>query len=308
MLGVWPCGTGPTILVDDVPRQTRLIASPVDLYQGESVRDPPLRAGAPACPSPRARPRCVPSAVRWPWPNAWSWSAAPRRRQAGTPTHHRPNEPGRAAHHTGRRVAVLALRENSNPGWDATQGGADLESEIIDGWQQGWRTDGSDETVDASPTPKPPTDGGSWGGGAALLLLALLLLLSGPSLAGGHTQARREGVLGVRRAARGGPRQWAARRLGRRRCRYGGGGARRTGGSGQAGAGRSVAGGRADARCRPRVLPRPWADSAGWAGTWSWPAYLVVLGLSAAGAWAAPCASCATAWWASRPSGRAARR
>ena len=33
---------------------------------------------------------------------------------------------------------VLALRENTNPGWQATAAGRTLRPLIVDGWQQGW--------------------------------------------------------------------------------------------------------------------------------------------------------------------------
>ena len=285
---VWPCGTGPTILVDDVPRQTRLIASPVDLYQGESVRTLPcepspglsLAAGETA-----VRAVSSPVAVaerlvlqRSPSAQAGGNADAPVDRMSPVEQRITPDAGS----------SVLALRENSNPGWNATQGGADLASEIIDGWQQGWRTDGSDETVDATFAPNTPYRWGLLGGGAALLLLSLLLLVptrrwpgaTTPPLDGRVYSAY--AVLPVVVLVSGLLAGWVGVAVGTAgvvvglvgRARLGPGGAWLV-------AVLMLAAGFA-------YFLRPWADSAGWAGTWSWPAYLVVLALSAAGAWAAP--------------------
>ena len=72
---------------------------------------------------------------------------------------------------------VLTVRENANAGWSAQQDGADLESVVVDGWQQGWLTDGSDDIVVARFTPDTVYRAGLFAGGVLFVLLATLLLV-----------------------------------------------------------------------------------------------------------------------------------
>ncbi|WP_164775192.1 alpha-(1-_3)-arabinofuranosyltransferase [Nocardioides pantholopis] len=74
-------------------------------------------------------------------------------------------------------AGLVVLRQNANPGWLATQDGAELEPVVVDGWQQGWRLDG-DGPVEARFAPDTAYRTGLAVGAACLLVLlgAVLVL------------------------------------------------------------------------------------------------------------------------------------
>ncbi|MFI6273378.1 alpha-(1-_3)-arabinofuranosyltransferase [Micromonospora zamorensis] len=138
-----PCGSGPTIQVAGRQMRTSVTASRRELLElrevratacGEKVSKPlelpagELRVVATGSdlttptrlvldPAGRTGPIATPSPVR-----IDHWSASERR------LHVAPNPGG----------TVLAVRENENPGWQATVAGQKLTPIVLDGWQQGW--------------------------------------------------------------------------------------------------------------------------------------------------------------------------
>ncbi|WP_327029923.1 alpha-(1-_3)-arabinofuranosyltransferase [Micromonospora sp. NBC_01740] len=157
-----PCGTGPTVEVGAVRRRTALVASRRELAElrevdallcGAGAKDPLPLAGAEvrvvAAASRLATPTrlvLTPHAVV---PGPTDGSAAGSAGVAGsaqvpdavqTPVRVDGWSATRRSLHLdgypGQRV--LALRENANPGWEATAGGERLTPFVVDGWQQGW--------------------------------------------------------------------------------------------------------------------------------------------------------------------------
>ncbi|MEV4543174.1 alpha-(1-_3)-arabinofuranosyltransferase [Micromonospora echinaurantiaca] len=138
-----PCGSGPAVEVDGEQVRTSLTATRRDLLQLREVPAVPcgerrspqldlytgeLRVVATASelatptrvllePAGSTAPSATPSTVR-----ILDWSATERRL-------HVASSPG---------GTVLAVRENTNPGWQATLAGQQLRPIVVDGWQQGW--------------------------------------------------------------------------------------------------------------------------------------------------------------------------
>ncbi len=72
----------------------------------------------------------------------------------------------------------LIVRENANPGWQATLNGETLPSRVADGWQQAWVVpEGAPGIVTLTFTPDTPYRWGLAAGGVAVLLLLALALL-----------------------------------------------------------------------------------------------------------------------------------
>ena len=165
---LWNCGSGPTVVVNGVSFKTRLRASVADLT---GMRPVPAKVcgTAPVSLNPgenlvqvRASRMAEPVAVRLgssvgslPVPAAGVEFDGPVTRRIHP-------EPG---------GSVVALRENTNAGWEATQGGRLLEPLVIDGWQQAWSTDGSDVPIVARYVPDGVYRGGLLAGGLLFLLL-----------------------------------------------------------------------------------------------------------------------------------------
>ncbi|SIN25804.1 arabinofuranan 3-O-arabinosyltransferase [Micromonospora cremea] len=138
-----PCGSGPTLQVAGKQMRTAVTASRRELLElrevratacGEKVSKPlelpagELRVVASGSdlttptrlvldPAGRTGPTATPSPVR-----IVDWSATERRLHVAA-------NPG---------GTVLAVRENENPGWQATVAGQKLTPITVDGWQQGW--------------------------------------------------------------------------------------------------------------------------------------------------------------------------
>ncbi len=90
--------------------------------------------------------------------------------------------------------AVLALTENTNPGWEAWADGVRLEPLVVDGWRQGWVVPAGDGgTVEIRFAPDGPYRAGLLVGlGLAVVLLGLVLVPSRrPARAGRATRPAR---------------------------------------------------------------------------------------------------------------------
>ncbi|WP_328381126.1 alpha-(1-_3)-arabinofuranosyltransferase [Micromonospora zamorensis] len=106
---VEPCGRATPRQLDLGRGEHRLVTTPSNLSSPTRV------ALVPRTPTPT--PTAVASAIE-----VGSWAATERRvRVAGHPVDR-----------------VLAVRENTNTGWEATIGGRTLKPLVVDGWQQGW--------------------------------------------------------------------------------------------------------------------------------------------------------------------------
>ena len=110
-------------------------------------------ATAPArCPWARGRAPSGPRPARCAVPDHLRLSSGqrPRRRDA-----RRPRRSGSVNREVLPRPgqSVVTTRENTNPGWVATQDGQNLDPVVVDGWQQGWRTDGGDDPVEHHVRP-----------------------------------------------------------------------------------------------------------------------------------------------------------
>ena len=170
---------------------------------------------------------------------------------------------------------VVWLAENTNAGWRADQDRA-LEPVVVDGWQQGWRLDGSGAAVRTTFSPDTVYRAGLGAGGVSLLALVLLTLVPARRWPGGQhpplTGARLTMPLAVLVAA--GVGGLVAGTLG--------------GGVALVAALVAVLGVRRGPAVAPWVLAavlvpavaayaaRPWGAFEGWAGALAWPHYLVV--------------------------------
>ncbi|MET0415543.1 MAG: DUF3367 domain-containing protein, partial [Actinoplanes sp.] len=144
------CGTGPAVSIDGVTRTSALVASRRDLLEMREVQARLCGRGA-ATPVPvtagTTRVVSVASSAADPVrltltpiaagqgagvPEAVTDRETPVRTDSWAPTVRRlhldayPNQ------------RVLALRENTNPGWVASMAGESLRPLVVDGWQQGW--------------------------------------------------------------------------------------------------------------------------------------------------------------------------
>jgi arabinofuranan 3-O-arabinosyltransferase len=277
----WPCGTGPTIGINGVPRPTKLVASPAELYRGDKVR-------AIACvPAGRVTLREAENSVRATSSDVAVPDTLDLRRQSETvgPTEAAVGvdriSPVEQSITPPAGSRIVTLRQNVNAGWTAEQGGTRLDSLVVDGWQQGWVTDGSSEEVHARFGPDTPYRWGLAGGGALLALLVVLGLL--PARRWGRTDAQ---ALDARTipawvmvpasvAIAGVLAGWVGAAIGV--CGVLLGTASR---SWWGDAGSWLLALSALVASFGYFL-RPWTDPAGWAGEWAWPAYAVALVLSA---------------------------
>lgn len=140
------CGSGPTIEVEGEQIRTAVTASPSDLLAGATVpaqicgvTSVSLEAGANDV-SVSASAAFVPVAL------ALTDSSASIAGPVATPVAVSRTGPVRLSLDPANVAGVLVTAENTNPGWSARQE-SELEPVVIDGWQQGWRLDGSGEPV-----------------------------------------------------------------------------------------------------------------------------------------------------------------
>ncbi len=169
----FPCGSGPTVVVNGQSRLTSVRTSFEALASGERVdatlcgsTDLDLDAGIndiDVLGSDLFVPRSLVMGDR-----AVTGSSSPV--AASDPTDPvrrtlRPTEPG----------DLLVLRENTNPGWGATQDGRALRPQVVDGWQQGWWTTSSGGATTTHFEPDAPYRVAVFGG---LVLLGLFVGLT----------------------------------------------------------------------------------------------------------------------------------
>ncbi|MBU2663974.1 alpha-(1-_3)-arabinofuranosyltransferase [Actinoplanes bogorensis] len=147
------CGTGPTVSIGGVQRTTQLVASRRELLE---MREVATRLCGPAANTPvrmtagDTRVVAIASASADPLRLNLTPLRGPASGQGAgeTETTAGLESPVRIDDwtSTNRRLhldpspaqRVLALRENTNPGWEATMAGQTLRPLIVDGWQQGW--------------------------------------------------------------------------------------------------------------------------------------------------------------------------
>ncbi|MEU8423434.1 alpha-(1-_3)-arabinofuranosyltransferase [Micromonospora sp. NPDC048835] len=148
-MAVTPCGRDRTRPLDLGGGEQRVVATASELAA------PTRLALVPRTPTPS--PSAAASATE-----IESWAATERRvRVAGHPVDR-----------------VLAVRENTNTGWQATLGGRTLKPLVVDGWQQGWILPaGASGEVLLRFTPDTPYRAGLLLGGILLAVVVLLAVL-----------------------------------------------------------------------------------------------------------------------------------
>lgn len=196
---VQPCGSGPELEVGGRILRTAVVASAAQLHQGQEVPAEvcgaeatddvvTLSAGTVKVVADRSpafdAARVVLTAVDEP-------SAAAPPRPAGLDL----SGPVRRSLDPAPGSRVVALRENANSGWVATQDGQDLASVTLDGWQQGFELRG-DGPVEVRFAPDGPYRLGLLLGVLAVLGLLLAVTLTRRRWAGPEPSALGERRLG----------------------------------------------------------------------------------------------------------------
>lgn len=274
----WPCGTGPTVTVAGARVRTALQASAADLFAMETVPALPCRPSAVDVGAGEnvveveASDVAVADSVRL-GSVPGTASVTPVGLDVVGPVERRFVPPAGSA--------VVAVRENANPGWEATRAGEPVQPVVVDGWQQGWRTDGGTGPVIATFAPDGAYRTGLAVGAGLFLLLALLPLVPSrrwpgatlPALA--PARAPLPVLLGAGVVATGLLAGWvgvasfavtaAVARLLRNRVP----GDTATWFAGSLLLAAAVA-----------YFLRPWGSQQGWAGELAWPHYLVVTAVS----------------------------
>lgn len=194
------CGSGPTLTVGTTTVNTRLVGTRADLMRlRETLAEPCTDTTADKSPTknPAKTPTKTPAknpavsltagtlhlvATASTLATATRVSLAPH----GTPSTAAPAaSPVRVTNWstTHRRVSVearpvarvLAVRENTNPGWQATAAGRVLAPIVVDGWQQGWLLPaGTSGEIVLTFTPNGPYQLGLAGGAVLVLMLVAL--------------------------------------------------------------------------------------------------------------------------------------
>ncbi len=198
-----PCGGGPTLEAGGRRIQTRFTATVRDLLQLREVAATPCAVGdgAPAndirMPLGAGVHRIVASGSDLAVPSRIALVpdglrstpfASPVRIDSWAPTERRLHVDARDAER------ILAIRENTNPGWQATAGDAVLTPIVIDGWQQGWWLPaGFSGEVVLRFVPQQAYRAGLLGGAA--LLLGILILAVLPARKSGSHARRPKAIL-----------------------------------------------------------------------------------------------------------------
>ena len=282
----FPCGAGPSLVVDDAPVRTAVEASLADLYDGDTARAIPcgddhvsLGSGTNLVEA-RASGLFRPAAVVL--TDDQPLAAAPRTLVATRKDAvHRTLDPRAGG-------GVVVLRENTNRGWVAQQAGRTLDPVVVDGWQQGWRVPASTRPVRVAYRPE-----GIYRTGLGVGLMCLLVLLTGVAMRRLPLWRDDPGP-GLHGRELPAPVRVAAGLLA---------GGLLAGWIGLAIASVTVVLGSLIQRRAPEagpwllaavVLPsavayafRPWGGASGWAGSLAWPHYLVVVVVVALFAWPA---------------------
>ncbi len=177
----YQCGTGPTVMVNGNLVRTQVIAAPAQLARGMSVHAEPcidsdlrapalsLRAGDNVV-EVRARRGFLPDSLVLSRSDAEPDGVT-------TPSPVRPAGPASRTLSPATGSVVLAMRENANRGWTATQNDKTLTPIVVDGWQQGWLLDSgaAADEVRAEFAPDSTYRLGLAGGLVALLGLVALV-------------------------------------------------------------------------------------------------------------------------------------
>ncbi|GAA1930650.1 alpha-(1-_3)-arabinofuranosyltransferase family protein [Nocardioides hwasunensis] len=142
-----PCGSGPDVELDGDTLSTAVRATAIELYEGETVPAELCPEGPVTLGSGDNRITVRASDAFAPDSLVLSTGTLPL--GVSTAVAGSSDGAGRAEYGDAPAGSLLAGRENANPGWRATQSGADLSSVVVDGWRQGWRTSGSASAVEA---------------------------------------------------------------------------------------------------------------------------------------------------------------
>ncbi len=170
---VLPCGSGPSITVAGHTSRTRIAGSAAQFGRGEELN-------AEVCDAKTLRMEQGHRAVEVTDSEAFAAQSLvltnPRSQTQQTAETLGVVAPSPIIRHVApSRNGVLALRENTNPGWRAQQGANALEPVTLDGWQQGWRLKGEGPATVRFGPDTIYRAGLVVGGGFWLLLLALAL-------------------------------------------------------------------------------------------------------------------------------------
>jgi arabinofuranan 3-O-arabinosyltransferase len=277
----YPCGTGPTVVVDGQIVQTSVTASPVELYDGSTVPAQLCGGGTVGLEAGDNVVEALASEVFT--PTGLVLSTGDGAATAPQPVSIESSGPVRRTLTPDAPARLVAVKQNANPGWQAAQNGRALESVVLDGWQQGWRLTG-DHAVTMSFGPDRVYRWGLLAGLVALLSLVLIACRrwSDTPCDPLHTRSASGPVLtGVAVLMGGLLAGWPGALLGGAACAVA-----------------SVLNRRAPVSgpwvLAAAVLPaavayavRPWGGSAGWAGTLEWPHYLVLVTCAALFGWPA---------------------
>ncbi len=170
-----PCGTGPDVVTNAVRLHTSVSASALDLFNGVAVSANPC--GTATLPLRSGENTVVLSAS-----DAFTPVSAVLGRGA-LPLGEGATVEGGADGVGGERFlpqpgqVVVAGHENTNPGWRATQDGADVSPVVVDGWRQGWRGSGEPTEIVADFAPGTAYRWSLVVGAVGVLALLLVLLL-----------------------------------------------------------------------------------------------------------------------------------
>ena len=160
---LWNCGSGPTVVVNGVPVRTRLRASPAELFaDAPGAGRAAARTGAGrACVAARTRSASEPAG--WPCPVAvrLGSSVGEPPGRGGRTSSRRPGHERRIHPVAGARVRRHCARTRTRAGRRRRAAGPSTPV-VVDGWQQGWLTDGSDDPVVASLRARTAPTGGGW--------------------------------------------------------------------------------------------------------------------------------------------------
>lgn len=167
----WGCGSGPNLTVGGQIVRSRIVASPADLYDMEDVPAKPcgpisLLAGANDV-SVAATDAVVPVSLVLSGGRRAVSTVGEEVRADGPVARSLDVEPGQV---------VADQGENANAGWHATQDGHALQPVVLDGWRQGWLTDGSTSRVTVGFGPDRAYRVALFAGLACLVLLWAMIL------------------------------------------------------------------------------------------------------------------------------------
>ncbi len=159
---VTSCGRATPRQLDLGRGEHRIVATPSQLASPTRVALVP-RTATPASTATAIPPTASATEIE-------SWAATERRVRVGS-------------HPVDR---VLAVRENTNTGWQATLGGRTLKPLVVDGWQQGWILPaGASGEVLLRFAPDTPYRAGLLLGGTLLAVVVLLAVLPARQPTGG---------------------------------------------------------------------------------------------------------------------------